>query len=267
MQNDSSVERIAGRDINQNQRTYNSPDVVFFYARRRSLQPPEARVRTLLEPQLPRLAMLDIGVGGGRTSEHFLSAVAEYVAIDYCPRMIQASRRRFPASSEAFHLADVRSMGTFADARFGFVLYSFNGIDYMGHEDRRRALAEIRRVTVDGGIFCFSSHNLRAVPANLWPPFTNPIEFLPELAYRARLQLLNSRETFERLDSEPYQVIRDLPRLLTYYVSPAEQIRQLAEAGFGRVRIFELRDGAELPGVAEADRSTSPWLYYLCEAL
>lgn len=267
MDTNSTVERPGIRDINQNQRTYNSPDVVFLYSRRRGLQPPEARIRTLLTPQLQKLAMLDIGVGGGRTAEHFLGQVAEYCAIDYCPRMVQASRRRFPGSRKAFNVGDARQMHEFPAARFDFVLYSYNGIDYMGHADRLSALREIRRVTRRGGKFCFSSHNLRAVPSRLWPPLQSPIAYVRELLYRIRLQLLNHRDTFEGLDSKDHQLIRDLPRLLTYYVSASEQVQQLAEAEFGRVRIFGLRDGAELEDLGAAERSDDPWLYYLCEAM
>lgn len=268
MNQDVSVKRAAGRDINQNQRTYESPDVVLLYKYRRNLQPPEARVRSLLTPQLSQMAMLDIGVGGGRTAGHFLGQVADYVAIDYSPGMVEASRRRFPDWREAFRVGDVRSMNDFSDGRFDFVLYSFNGIDYMGHDDRLRALREIRRVMRPRGVFCFSSHNLRAVPSKLWPPLTlNPIVYLRELIYRARLQLLNRRETLEGLEDRDFQIIRDLPRLLTYYVSPAEQLRQLAEAGFGKARIFGLRDGAELAGAAHAERSDDAWHYYLCEAV
>lgn len=262
----STAGRPAGRDSNQNQRTYNSPDVVFVYARRQGLQPPEARVRELLAPRLRQMAMLDIGVGGGRTAEHFLGQTAEYTAIDYCPRMVQAARRRFPASAAAFILADARQLDAFPDERFDFVLYSYNGLDYMGHQDRLRAMLEVRRVTRRGGLFCFSSHNLRAVPTHLWPPFQNPVHYLRELYHRAQLRLLNGRDTLQRTESKPYEVIRDMPRLLSYYVSPAEQLRQLDKAGFGGTRMFGLRHGAELPGVAEAERSTDPWIYYLCEA-
>jgi ubiquinone/menaquinone biosynthesis C-methylase UbiE len=268
MNPDAAVEPAKSRDLSRNQRTYNSPDVVFVYSRRRGLQAPEASVQALLAPQLPEMAMLDIGVGGGRTAEHFLGKVAEYIAIDYCPRMVQASRRRFPSWDEAFHVGDVRSMQAFPSGRFDFVLYSYNGLDYMGHTDRLRALGEIRRVMRPAGRFCFSSHNLRAVPVGLWPAArTKPADYLGELWLRARLKFLNRRETLDRTDSKPYQVIRDMPRLYTYYVSPTEQVRQLAEAGFGGVRIFDLHKGDELADVAAAERCPDPWLYYLCEAI
>lgn len=252
----------------RNHRTYNSPDVVFIYARRRGLQPPESSVYTLLRPRLKQMAMLDIGVGGGRTTEHFLDQVSEYIAIDYCPRMVHASRRRFPAQNGAFQVGDVRAMTAFPSARFDFVLYSYNGIDYMGHRDRLRALGEIRRVMRSGGSFCFSSHNLRAVPQGLWPQKRSSAKsYLAELVYRARLRLLNPSDTFDTIHSQSYQIIRDLPRLLTYYISPAEQLRQLADAGFGAVRLFDLRGGRELANVEEAERAPDTWIYYLCEAM
>ncbi len=257
----------SGVDIDLNHRTYNSPDVVLSFVLRRALQAPEARIRSLLAHRLGQMTMLDVGVGGGRTTRHFIGAVSEYVAIDYSPRMVWACRRRFSQRRDSFLVGDARAMDLFPAGRFDFVLYSYNGIDYMDHGDRMRALAEIRRVTRSGGVVCLSSHNLRAVPASRWPPFTwNPLAYLGALKHRLLLRMLNKPEVLKTLAERSHQIIRDLPRTRTYYVSPVEQLRQLKAAGFSNVRIFGLRQGEEIGDVAQAERLPDPWLHYLCDA-
>ncbi|CAN5545830.1 hypothetical protein BH24ACT5_BH24ACT5_26730 [soil metagenome] len=55
-------------------------------------------------------------------------------------------------------LGDARYL-EFPDARFDLVVFSSNGLDALGHEDRMLALTEIRRVLRTRGRFLFSSHN------------------------------------------------------------------------------------------------------------
>jgi SAM-dependent methyltransferase len=56
-------------------------------------------------------------------------------------------------------VADARDLGQFDSGQFGFVLFSFNGIDAMDHADRPRVLAELHRVLAPGGLLVFSTHN------------------------------------------------------------------------------------------------------------
>jgi SAM-dependent methyltransferase len=176
--------------------------------------------------------MLDIGVGGGRTTRHFAPLVHSYIGVDLSERMVRVSRRRFPR--ERFEMADVRAL-PFADSSFDFVLFSFNGLDYVPPEDRRRALREIRRVGRAGGWFCFSAHNL------LWLSRKTPRAWL--------VRRMNDPDLVARDEA----VLQDgalLFGLSTYYVRPSLQIEQLREAGFGDVRMF----GAP----------SAVYLYYLC---
>src|SRR5262249_12955489 len=126
------------------------------------LQPPEETILRLLLPGLATARMLDLGVGGGRTTLHFAKWVHEYVGADYSPSMITACQKRFSGypAHISFQVCDARALGLFESASFDFVLFSFNGLDYVGHDDRLKILQEIRRVGNPGGHFCFSSHNL-----------------------------------------------------------------------------------------------------------
>ena len=113
--------------------------------------------------------MLDVGVGGGRTTVHFAPLVGSYVGIDYSETMIAACRERFEETPGqlTFQVEDVRSLPAFGDGSFDFVLFSYNGLDYIPHDGRREALAEIRRVLGRGGRFALSTHNLNSLRSRL----------------------------------------------------------------------------------------------------
>jgi ubiquinone/menaquinone biosynthesis C-methylase UbiE len=244
--------------IRGNQRTYNSPDVVLSFSLRSALQVPEQEILRRLEPQLATARLLDVGVGGGRTSVHLLPRVREYVGIDYAPRMIAACQRRFPRHRDAFRVGDARALSDHPSGAYDIVLFSYNGLDYLSHEDRIAALAELRRVTRPGGWFCMSSHNIETLNVRIPPrPFS-----LAKLRNALVLRMLNpGRDWNERA---PHTRVRDLPRTVTYHVSAAEHARQLAAAGFADLQILDL-SGTHLD-LDAASRSKDAWLYYLCRA-
>jgi ubiquinone/menaquinone biosynthesis C-methylase UbiE len=66
-----------------NLRTWKKQDIIDEYAASTELQPPEKAILDTLRDQLRQMKMLDIGVGGGRTTMHFAQAAQEYWAIDY----------------------------------------------------------------------------------------------------------------------------------------------------------------------------------------
>jgi ubiquinone/menaquinone biosynthesis C-methylase UbiE len=150
----------------QNKQVYRAVDVVHEYALQSHLQAPEESILRIMLPNLPTARMLDIGVGGGRTTLHFAKWVRAYVGMDYSDSMIKECRTRFSGYPDhiQFVVCDARSMGMFSDGSFDFVLFSFNGIDYVPHEDRLRIFQEVRRVGKAGGYFCFSTHNLYWCP-------------------------------------------------------------------------------------------------------
>jgi len=106
--------------------------------------------------------MLDLGVGGGRTTP-YLSAIAScYVGIDYSEEMIRACRSKFPHLQ--FNVADASDLSQFADASFDSVVFSYNGLDCLApREKRENCLRECYRVLKAGGIYIVSSHNPRSL--------------------------------------------------------------------------------------------------------
>ena len=164
-----------------NTRTWLDPALVDFYAGDTGLQGAEARILDELRPRMHAWSMLDVGVGGGRTTAHFAPVVAEYLGVDIAPGMVEHCRRRFASAPCRFEVVDVRTLATLGRQRFDFVLFSFNGLDYLGHEDRLRALEQIHAVCRPGALFCFSTHNIQALPhlMRLRAQFVRDLAWLP----------------------------------------------------------------------------------------
>ena len=256
--------------MDQNQDTYSLAQVAAGYARESNLQPPEETILRLMLPRLATATMLDLGVGGGRTTLHFAKWVREYVGADYSPIMIEQCQKRFSGypGHLSFQVCDARSMDLFEGGSFDFILFSFNGIDYVTHEERLMVLKEIRRVGKPGGYFCFSSHNLNWC-ANFFD-WRRIISFNPKLALQSAKRL-RRRFFFNRglhaaaVKQSPYILFNDGAHgnLRTYYVRPLEQLAQL-QSDFTDVRVFSLASGLEIRDQRELRNNEDCWLYYLC---
>jgi SAM-dependent methyltransferase len=151
---------MPGRSPDTNLETYDAPEVVAHYAALDYLTPCE---RMLFEAYIPRgSAILDLGVGGGRTTPYLASRASRYVGVDYAAAMVKACGTKFPGLE--FVVGDAANLSAFPDASFDAVVFSFNGIDYvLPQQARRRCLGHIHRVLRAKGVLIFSSHNARAV--------------------------------------------------------------------------------------------------------
>ncbi len=258
-------------------------DWVAIYSTWANLLNAEAVILDRMKRQLPAIRMLDIGIGGGRTTVHFAGAAREYVGIDFDRKMIEACERRFAdrGPSVSFLVCDARSMGMFDDSSFDFILFSFNGIDYLSHEDRLKTLREVWRVGRHGQYFVFSSHNLNAVERLI----VSPRRLLSRLVRRRlslgrlwRLTVLRFRnEPIGRLRGQEHAFVYDgvyshkvswllhslwkgLGRF--YYIKPEAQIRQLREAGYEVTDVYS--EEGETLTTDQLGANTDYWLYYFC---
>lgn len=250
-----------------NHDAYNRPDIVADYARLVELLPSEIVALDRLHSLIPGPSVLDIGVGGGRTTTAFSEQASRYVGIDYSSAMILACERRFASSAVPleFCVGDVRQL-PYEDGSFNFVLFSFNGIDYMDQSDRLKALREIYRVCAPGGFFCFSSHNMWSLNHVYDSPLANR-----RGVYRKLTGVLNwavlrtANPPLRDLLSKRHAMVNDGVhgfRLSTYYADPNEVISQLFYTGFDSVTVYDLRgDVVEQP---VADNCTDDWLAYFC---
>jgi ubiquinone/menaquinone biosynthesis C-methylase UbiE len=252
-----------------NQQAYSTPGIVRYYQQIKALQPAEQMILDRLAPQLGDFAMLDMGVGAGRTTRHFGPRVAQYTGIDHSAAMIAACQQAFPETPQCrFLVVDARDMSCFGDATFDFVLFSFNGIDYGDDADRRRILNEVYRVCKPGALFCFSSHNLQGFEqAFSLQRSWNPVTLYTNWVMLGILRLLNRPLTLNQLQQLPFAIVRDESHnfaLRTYYIRPAAQLAQLAEQ-FEQVQVYAWNSAAELP-IGPGAVNTDLWLYYCCTA-
>ncbi len=254
----------------RNQNAYTTARIVQHYAQLGALQPAEKTVFDLLHDRLPGMKMLDIGVGGGRTTKHFAAIVADYTGIDYSAAMIAACKQRFAASSQAlFAVCDARDLSQFRDNSFDLILFSFNGIDYVSHVDRLKVFQEVCRVGKPGGYFFFSSHNLQGLEHAFDARkqlSVNPFKTYVNLVMLGLLRCFNRSLTLKQLQASAHVVVRDESHnfcLQTYYVRPEEQLSQL-NAHFNNATVYAWKSGLALTGASELVANADLWLYYLC---
>lgn len=231
-----------------NAQVSNLPEVVDDLLRQPELFPAENALFDKYRHEIAAANVLDIGVGAGRTTIHLLADCRSYHAIDYAPRMIDACRKRFTACpAETFSVGDVRNLSAHATGSYDFVLFSFNGLDYISHEDRSTALREIRRTLRSCGLFLFSTHSLHAFP-------------FPDDEVQAR----NTHVDPELMARQGwYHLVDYADSVVTYYIYPHVQVRALAEAG------FEVLDTLDLQGRPfDYDRPPADWMvHFMCRAV
>ncbi len=254
-----------------NLKTYSKPLETRKYARLAGLLPAETAILERYQHLMAGGPILDIGVGGGRTTEGLLEISADYVGVDYAPAMIERCRARFP--EVRFEVADVRDLSAFGDASFRLVMFSYNGISSLGHEDRLRALREMRRVLSPEGICVFSAHNRNSPQTGAWslkhiPGIESwlkaPVPSLKQLAkYPLGIRNALANRSYER--SEPdFAIVNDEAGcygLMSYVITVEKQLAQLRSVGLEPLEAVGTDGrplGAEDFGTADA------WIYYVC---
>jgi SAM-dependent methyltransferase len=212
-------------------------------------------------------SVLDLGIGAGRTIDFLRPLAGRYVCMDYAPEMVEVVRASWPDVD--VRLADMRDLSGCPEGAFEFVFGPNNVLDAVSHEDRLRTLREVRHVLSAGGVFAFSSHNRRYEEAGRGPrlPYSrNPVTQLVLIARYIR-QLRNHRRVRgQRSLGQDYAVLDDIGHdytVLHYYVDRQAQRRQLEDAGFELLDIFDVA-GKRL---SEGGRETSsPYMMYVARA-
>jgi ubiquinone/menaquinone biosynthesis C-methylase UbiE len=263
-----------------NQNAYEITGWVNIYSQWTHLLKPEEIIFHKLKSYLPTMSMLDIGIGGGRTTHSFAELANEYVGIDFDDNMIQACKIRFKDrySHVRFVKCNAIDMGIFNDKHFDFILFSFNGLDYLSHDDRLKALLEIKRVGKGGGFFLFSTHNLNSIDRlfTIWR--SNDPKKLFKYIWKY-LILIARNKNLKELKNKEYVMIYDgvysdklnwlFMSILNhlgyfYYSKPEVHLRQLNECGFKPINIYKV-NGEEIINDHQLTSTTDYWLHYFCE--
>jgi SAM-dependent methyltransferase len=253
----------------RNQTAYAQPGLVRYYAQLQRLQPAEQGLWAKLQDRLPTMAMLDLGIGGGRTTQHFWPQVRQYIGIDYSAEMITACRSRFGADGPTLAVMDARDLSAFADSTFDLIWFSYNGLDYVSHADRLQILREVHRVGKPGGYFVFSSHNLQAMVRlfNYRQHLSlNPITTYVDVVMWGLLRWFNWGLGITDLARADHRILRDESHnfaLETYYIHPVAQIEQLA-FGFGDVEVYPWTQAQPVAASDDPALAEALWLYYGC---
>jgi SAM-dependent methyltransferase len=242
------------RQVQVNEELWAGEDLVRHYSGR-TLRAPEVMLLVRYREALAG-RVLELGCGGGRLSGYLLELAREFHGLDISKLMVAHCTRSY--SGGTFELGDLRDLTRYANDSFDVVFASFNVLDVLDHDERRRVLGEIRRMLGDGGLLMMSSHNLAHAPSIPKPTSLhsrNPLRVVRELARMPRRERNRRRLLALQRIEDDYAILTDEAHdygILHYYVGRDAQQRQLAEAG------FELLDCLDLDGRAVRSGEQAP---------
>jgi ubiquinone/menaquinone biosynthesis C-methylase UbiE len=216
---------------------------------------------------LPNMKMLDIGVGAGRTTIQFAPLVNEYIGIDYSANMIKVCKKKFSGNKKwIFRVINATNLHAFRDNQFDFVMFSFNGLDYiLNHQDRQKALCEIRRVLKPNGCFYFTTHNLNY----LWRICQFKSLDLHEIRRMLLMRIYNWKS---------WKIIRNRNKKITHiianngthnfrapshFISPKNQVMALQNLRFKEIWVYDL-DGKLIEPSSVDKNDNNSYLHYFC---
>lgn len=245
-----------------NSETYQSADVVKWYNDLKDITAAESRIFAIYESLLKNGRVLDIGIGGGRTTSWLLGKCSSYTGIDYSAGFVNLCKGKFP-QADIRHM-DARDLSAFESGTFDMVNFSFNGIDYVDLEGRQKILKEVYRVLRTGGVFFFSTHNLCHPTFNTLPWQRKGAGFVYNLKSFLRFapflwrKLRNKGSEYVTKD---YAIINDHAhdfRLFTFYSAPDYIRQQLGSDGFLEVKLFNSH------GRTCEDAELDDWIFVTC---
>lgn len=231
---------------------YQDPNIVSFYKNLSELKPVEnvllSRFRNVLRGQ----PVLEIGIGGGRTTAPLLQITDSYVGIDFSREMILAARQKFPGVD--LRVCDARDMSMFRDGQFAGIFFLGGGMDDIVAE-RSRILKEIHRV-LGSGVFIFMSHNfdahnMRRCLKNRPRLSRDPSVLIHDNLLRARsyvsyvynwLRSTLRQEGYAIYNEYEVSLAKRSERgmiLPTFYTRRDAQVRQLHDHGFSQVEVLD----------------------------
>ncbi|MGI8712457.1 MAG: methyltransferase domain-containing protein [Solirubrobacteraceae bacterium] len=245
---------------------------------RASLQPAEALILARYREVMTG-RVLDVGCGAGRILAYLVLLGADAHGIDISSRMVEHCARRFPRVD--VRVGDLADLTASVEGPFDAVLLTDNVLDVFDDEQRRRSLADVRDLLAPGGLLVFSGHNLshwdRASTPVVATVTSRLLERTRDIAKRevgwlarAVLRFPVRRANRRRLAPLQYReddhaIVNDAAHdfgLLHYYISRADQERQLSELGYRLIDVLEFSG----PSVRSGEAGEGSSLYYVAAA-
>ena len=258
-----------------NRRIWRSAEVLRWYGRLEGyIDGGERRCFEELHNQVRDQPVLDLGVGGGRTTALLLEVTRAYVGLDLTPEMVATCRRKFP--DVRVDEGDARDLSRFADGSFQLVVFSYNGIDLVHDHGRDSVLREVHRVLRPGGAFYFSTihrdgPDFREPPQRQPLPRANPLRLATRAARRSAGRALGliRRARYgryeERRDGHSVLLHQALDYgLLVYATTIAELRGQLTETGYGPVKIVGAKSGKP---ILDGQADDEPYFHVIARKL
>jgi SAM-dependent methyltransferase len=242
-------------DKSPNRATYESAKFVGHYAGFEELFPAEAKIFTDFSKQFSG-RVLDIAIGGGRTTRALLPKAKQYFGSDYSEGMVRAAQAAFP-SAELRQLDMRDAPKVYAGQQFDAIVISFNGIDLISWEDRCTLLQGLPALLAPNGVFVFSVHDLANADKqrgfHLRPDLRETLHTIYKPRSLARF-IIRTPSWFLRAwgnrirnrhlekDFDGYSYLNDSGEdfgLLTTYVSMAKQTEVLKSCGYTKIQILQ----------------------------
>lgn len=242
-----------------NHNFYEKPEVVQDYVKNYNfIWPEEKLIFEKYKDYINGKRVLDLGIGGGRTTPTLSNLTQDYIGIDCSEKMVEACKKKYETLK--FIHCDASDMSMIGDENFDFVIFSFNGIDCMSHEKRIKTLREVYRVLERSGVFVFSSHNRD--DRKIVTGFNK---------YDWRITR-NIRNILSYLKVRKYQIVTEKHAILsdplagfgcmTYYISKRNQVEQLENVGFRDVEMLNRK--VQFVKADSIDRD-SQFIHYICK--
>lgn len=255
---------------------YTRPEIAAEYGRAQYITPCE---RLLFDAYIrPGMAILDMGVGGGRTSEFLARNASRYVGLDYAPEMIEICKKKYPQWE--YFVSSATDLSLFQCGSFDAAVMSYNMLDDVIPDDNRwQCLKECNRVLRDRGLLIFSSHNPRAIIVR--PDWQRQRDNVDQqiAAGQSNGHAADSikpssriRTIFSAIKSSTHRIkcyawkapfwrgeghMLDEEELMTHFWVPSKTIRELTCAGFK----FVAMQGDDYP--LKSHVLTTEWYYYV----
>ena len=245
---------------------YKDPSIVNLHKNHSALEPVETTLLSRFRGELQDQPILDIGIGGGRTTAPLLQITRSYVGIDFSKEMILAARQKFPDAE--LLVCDARDLSMFRDGQFAAVFFWGGGLDDVP-SDRSRVLKEINRV-LGNGIFMLTTHNFDANNMRRYLKYRLRLSHNPKLLVHDNLLRLRSYLSYysnwfwSTIHRRGYAIYREYEGALgdrpelgmvlpTYYMRRDAQVQQLIEHGFSEVEVWDQNGNAVESGKTVKD--------------